>query len=261
MEGTVAGHFTRRLIEVDLANHALILAAMGFMLLVPLLVCLSAVLPLGGSRGVAFTLGERFSMSPAAVADLQQLFPSRTTVLDATTALSIAVALVSAVSWPIALQRGYERAWGLPALGVRDLWRPLVWLVSFLGLVALATVTASLAHGWVGLTLLTVLSVFVVTAWAWWSQRLLVGGRVGWRRLLPGAIAIGVGLVGLRLCASVLLSPSITSYYDRYGQLGVVLMMLSWFIAYSVVMLSGALIGAVLHERSARHRRSAATHG
>ena len=93
-----------------------------------------------------------------------------------------------------------------------------------------------------------------VFLWAWWTQHLLLGGRVGWRPLLAGAITMAVGLYALRTGAQLSLSPSISENYDRYGPIGIVFVLLSWFIGFGVVMLGGAVVGAELWEVR-EHRR------
>ena len=45
------------------------------------------------------------------------------------------VTVLAAYAWPAELQRFYQAVWGLPSLGWRHLWRPLVWLGSLLAVV------------------------------------------------------------------------------------------------------------------------------
>ena len=80
---------------------------------------------------------------------------------------------------------------------------------------------------------------------------------MSWRRLLPGAIAMGVGLIALRVAAAIVLSTTLTSHFVRYGALGIVFVVLSWLVAFSVVMLGGALLGVVVYERRRRHEEAA----
>ena len=63
-----------------------------------------------------------------------------------TTVVGTVLAVVSAFSWPAALQRGYELAWGLPSLGWRALWRPMLWLATFIVVGALAGGSAPVRH-------------------------------------------------------------------------------------------------------------------
>jgi membrane protein len=65
--------------------------------------------------------------------------------------------------------------------------------------------------------------------------------------LLPGAIAIAIGLYALRLYGVIFFSRVITTNYSRYGALGVVFMVLSALVSFSVVMFGGALVGVTLH--------------
>jgi membrane protein len=261
LDTTTAGRISRRVVEIDLMHQALILAALTLMLLIPLLVSLAAVFPLGAPDGSVPVFSHRLGLSDAATRDLQQLFPSRDRVRGDTTWLGVVLSLLSAFTWPIALQRGYELAWRQPTLGLRGIWRPLVWLLGFIALIAVVSVTDRWVSGWVGVLVTAIAGLVLVTAWAWWSQHLLLGGRVGWRELLPGAVLIGVGLVGLRLFSDAFMSEAITTHYARYGPLGIVFMLLSWFIAFSVILLGGALLGAELYEHRLRRRDHGAITG
>jgi membrane protein len=250
VEASQVGHVQRRFVQVDLANQALILAALGFALLVPVLVTLAALLPLGSAESLPAGVASRLGLSPDAVRDLQQLFPTRAAVRGGSTVVGTVFTLLSAYAWPTALQRGYEIAWGVPSRGWRGLWRPLVWLTAFVavGTVLIALPPAHvLAEPW-RTFLLLLLGAPLVFGWSWWTQHFLLRGAVSWRLLLRGAIAMTVGLLVLRVAAALFVSAAITSNYGHYGPLGVVFMLLSWLVAFSVVMLGGPLMGAALHE-------------
>lgn len=261
LDQTTAGHLQRRVVDVDLMNQALIFAALALMLVVPLMLSLAALVPLGDPHGIAVSFAQRWGLSPQAIKDLQQLFPSKQVVRTGVTWLGAVVTLVSAFSWPAVLQRGYEHAWRLPALGWRDKWRPLVWLLSFVAGVAVSAYAADLFPRWPGRIVLVLIAFPVVTAWAWWGQHFLLGGRIGWRALFPGAVAITIGLFVFRLYGVIFFSWTITSNYDKYGALGVVLIVLSALIFFSVIMFGGAIVGITLREhpfrRAAREKASA----
>lgn len=247
LDQTPAGHLQRQIAALDLMNHALIFAALALMLVVPLLLSVAALVTVGSPNGLIAAFAHRMGLSPQAFADLQQLFPSKQTVRGGVTWLGIAVTLVSAFAWPAVLQRGYEIAWRLPALGWRSRWRALVWLLSFVAAVAVSASLGSLVSGRDSRILLALVSLPLVVGWAWWRQYVLLGGRIGWRLLLPGAIAIAIGLYALRLYGVIFFSRVITTNYSRYGALGVVLMVLSALVSFSVVMFGGALVGVTLH--------------
>jgi membrane protein len=215
------------------------------------LVTLAALLPLGGAHSLPAAVAGRLGLSPQATEYLQQLFPTRDAVRGASTVLGTVFTLLSAYSWPTALQRGYEIAWGVPSLGWKGLWRPLAWLGAFVaaGLVTVAIpVSPLLVQPWRTVVLL-LLGTPLVFAWSWWTQHFLLRGAVGWRLLLPGAAAMTIGLLLLRIAAGLYASTGISYNYQRYGPLGIVFMLLTWLVAFSVVMLGGPVLGAALHER------------
>ena len=250
LDASRVGHVQRRFVQVDLTNQALILAALALSLLVPVLVTLAALIPLGADDSLPAVVARRFGLDAEAVADLRSLFPTPEAVRSSSTVLGTVFTLLSAYAWPTALQRGYELAWGVPSLGWKGLWRPLVWLTTFVaaGAVLLVLPATGLADPWRTLLLL-LLWTPIVFGWSWWTQHFLLRGAVAWRLLVPGAVAMTIGLVGLRAFAAVWLSHAISSNYDRYGPLGIVFMLLTWLIALGTVMLGGAVLGAALNER------------
>jgi membrane protein len=240
------GALQRRIVDVQLTKQALILAALAFMLLVPALITLAAVVPLGRPGGAVADLVQRAGLTPEAAHDLQQLLPADTAVSAATTGVGVALTVILTVRWPLALQRGSELVWGLPPGGLRGLWRSLAWITGFLVIVGAASLVGPVLDGVAWLAAVLAVGTPVAVAWAWWTQHLLLAGRVPWSRLLPGAVVIGIGLVGLRIAATVVLSPAITSHYRQYGPLGIVFVILSWLVAFGVVMLGGGLVGHFL---------------
>jgi len=251
VEASSVGHVQRRFVQADVANQALILAALAFTLLVPVLVTLAAVLPLSGTSSLPAVVAGRLGLSEAASKDLQQLFPQSSTVKGASTAVGVAFTVMSAYAWPTALQRGYEIAWGVDSRGWKGLWRPFVWLTAFLaaGAVLLELPSSGLlSEPWRTLLLL-LLGAPVVFAWSWWTQYFLLHGAVRWGLLLAGAVTMTAGLIVLRAAAGIFLSAGLVYNYRHYGPLGIVFLLLTWLVAVSVVMLGGPVFGAALHER------------
>lgn len=244
LDATAAGHVRRRAVQFEVTNRALVLAGLSLMLLIPALVALGAVLPLGSDHTLATSWARRMGLSPEAMRDVRQLF-ARDTARGTTTVLSSLVTIVFAYSWPAELQRGYQRIWELPSRGLRDSWRPVAWLASFFAVAACIAASGSVAGGPGGAAVVALVSAPVVFVWTWWTQHLFLGGRTAYRRLLPGAVATTVGLAGLSVYMSVYLSSAITHNYDKYGPIGVVFALLSWLIGFNVVMLGGPLAGHV----------------
>jgi hypothetical protein len=83
----------------------------------------------------------------------------------------------------------------------------------------------------------------------WWTVRFLLDGRIGWRALLPAALATGFCLTGLAVFSLLLFSGSVISGENSYGPIGVVLVLLYYLIGAGVCLLLGAVFGQMWSER------------
>jgi membrane protein len=54
----------------------------------------------------------------------------------------------------------------------------------------------------------------------WWSQHLLLGGRIGWRSLLPGALFASTGTVVLSWAAGVFVPMAMERSLREFCPLG-----------------------------------------
>lgn len=229
--------------DLQLSQRALGFAALGFLTLVPLLIVVSAADPNRG-RGFAQWLGDGLGVSLASRQEVEQLFGRPGQAFQTTTAFGLAALAVFGLSFGAAVQSGYEKAWNLPPARWWARWRHVLWLaalIGFLFLSATSTLWRRSPAGGLAAALSAVLFV-------WWSQRLLLGGRVRWRALLPGAVVTVVGLLGLRLFSRLVFSPLIASNTVTYGPFGTVLVLQSWLVGVGVVVFGGALVGRLLHE-------------
>ncbi len=87
------------------------------------------------------------------------------------------------------------------------------------------------------------LSLLSATLLWWWSQHLLLGGRIGWRDLLPGALLAGTGTVVLSWAAGLFVPTAKERSLQEFGLLGPVFTFLSWLIAVFLVAVSGLALG------------------
>lgn len=245
------GRGWRRSSDLGLGQRSLGFAALGFLTLVPLLIIVSSADPKHG-RGFAQWLGEGLGVSTASREHVEQLFTRPGQALRTTTAFGIAVLAAFGLAFGAAVQSGYEKVWDLPPARWWARWRHVVWLGVLIGyLFASATTTLrpeSLAGGFAA-SLSAVL-------FFWWSQRILLGGRVRWRALAPGAVATTVGLLGLRVFSRLVYSPLIASNAVTYGPVGTVLVIQSWLVGVGVVVFGAALVGRLLHEELPRVARA-----
>ena len=62
LDASRVGHVQRRLVQADLANQAMILAALAISLLLPVLVTLAALVPLGAANSLPAVIGARLGL-------------------------------------------------------------------------------------------------------------------------------------------------------------------------------------------------------
>jgi membrane protein len=235
--------------DLAISHHALVFSALGMVLFVPALISLATLLPLGSEHGLAARMAHHMALSAEARKAVRDLFSTGDTIRTPTSAVGAVFTVLAAYAWPAELQRFYEAVWGLPSLGWRHLWRPLVWLGSLVVVLVVVAVVGALAGGVAGALLTGALCSPLVLLWLWWVQRLLLARRVPWRALLPGALVTAVGLAGFSVVTSVYLSRAIIWNADRYGPIGVVFVLMSWLTWFSTVLLGGSVVGRILHMR------------
>lgn len=245
--------------DMELMHRSMGFAALGFLTLVPLLILVAAIDPASG-LGTGKWLGQALGVSVASQNEIARLFREPAAVLQRTTVLGLAALAAFGLTFGGAVQTGYEKAWDLPPARWHTMWRHVIWLASLiLYLVAFikTPLTGEVAAVTVGGAVTDSLGTVL---FFWWSQRVLLAGRVSWRALLPGGVATAIGMLGLRGFSRLVFSPLIASNAITYGPFGTVLVIESWLVGVGVVVYGGAVVGRVAYEwhvrrRAARGRR------
>jgi membrane protein len=236
----------RRFLDVEGTMQATVLAAQAFTSLIPFMVVAAAFGP--GEDDLSARIVDRFDLSGSAARSVRQLFNDAGEVESAVTWVSVIILVLSALSFTRALQRMYERSYGVPAGSWKEGWRGLAWLA---GLAVWLSVSSPLREALADVGG-PVLALAVSTAlgfvlWLWTPSILL--GDVGWRHLLPGALIAAV-LGALLTAASSIYVPVVMEWSaDRYGLIGVAFTFQSWLLAAGFVIVAGAVIGAIASER------------
>jgi len=83
-------------------------------------------------------------------------------------------------------------------------------------------------------------------------MRILLGRRISWRKLFPGACARGVLYVAMELVFWLFFSGIVTSDAKKFGPIGIIFALLSYLIAVGVVVILGAVVGRVWQDRAGR---------
>lgn len=239
--------------EMELMHRAMSFAALGFLTLVPLLILVAAADPASG-QGFARWLGQGLGVSASSREEIQQLFGKPGQALQRTTAFGLAALAVFGLTFGSAVQTGYERVWELPTARWHTMWRHVLWLAVLVFFLLVFVNTSVTSESVVAIVFATVGDLIGTFLFFWWSQRMLLAGRVRWQALMPGAVAIALGLLGLRVFSRVVFSPLIASNAVTYGPFGTVLVIQSWLVGVGFVVYGGALVGRLCHEH--RTRRS-----
>ncbi|WP_443065407.1 YhjD/YihY/BrkB family envelope integrity protein [Streptomyces sp. NBC_00536] len=238
---------------MELMHRAMGFAALGFLTLVPLLIVVAAASP-GSGEGFGRWLGQALGVSMSSRARVEVLFGTANQALERTTAFGLAALAVFGLTFGSAVQTGYEKVWDLPTARWHTMWRHVVWLALLVFYIALLVVIPSPSDDAIGTVLGTAGDLFGTCLFFWGSQRLLLGGRVRWRALLPGAVATSLGLLGLRIFSQLVFSPLIASNAVTYGPFGTLLVVQSWLVGVGFVVYGGALVGRLVHERRTLRR-------
>jgi membrane protein len=250
----LVGRFLTQLVHVNLLDTATRLAAQTFLTVFPVLFVLAAFAPTSLRNNMTDSLRTVLGLDPASLADFEQVFgASSHSARETTGGIGIVVTLLSATACSRVLQRLCERSWHLPHAGARVVaWRWLTWLLVWLAaLLFQGRIHSAFGAGW-GLG--TVLSLIVGTLLWWWTQHLLLGGRVPWLPLLPGALLTSAGLVALAWGSKVYMPRALHRSINQFGPFGLVFTLFSWliviFTAVTLCVASGYVIAT--EERLAR---------
>ena len=95
-------------------------------------------------------------------------------------------------------------------------------------------------------------ALFVIDVlFCWWTTHVLLLGTMSWRALFPAALATSLCYAGLGVYSSIAFSKSIVYDDKRYGPVGVVMVLVTYFIAIGVVVHLGAVLVRMCNERHA----------
>ncbi|MFC5063756.1 YhjD/YihY/BrkB family envelope integrity protein [Actinomycetospora atypica] len=248
-EGALVLRVLRRMRAIDGYDRALALSAQAFVALVPLIVVVSALLPAGvrESTGAAVVDGAGLPTDAAAALSLLVREPPGA---DATTVLGGVLLVMAVLGFTRALQRTYVSAYRLPRTGLRGWVHGLAAAgVLGVGLIALALVGSASAVLDGHLAVELVVHAVAATLLWWPVQSVLLGGRIAWRALLPGAALTGVGQAVVVAVSATYLPAALSREASRYGLLGVAVALLSWLVVLGLLLVLSAVLGAELAER------------
>lgn len=155
----------------------------------------------------------------------------------------------------VALQSGVRLPWQERSNGIKDRLFGMVWLaVAGVGFALLGFLSGVLRYlpDWAPTAVASVLSVLlsllIATAlftWMFWG---LGDRRVGWRSLVPGAVAAAIGFQVLALVGTVYVPQLVSRSSALYGSIGIVFAILAWLALFARLIVYSSTLNAVLYE-------------
>ncbi|RKT19499.1 membrane protein [Streptomyces sp. 1114.5] len=236
-----------QLIHIHVLDTATRLAAQAFLTAIPVLFVLAAFLPQEARSSAADSLRTVLGLQGSSLDDVKRALQpvGREATTDAFGGIGILVTVLSATSCSRILQRLCERTWHLPHLSGRlAAWRWLAWLLVWIvALVLQGKVRSGFGAG----EALGVVLYLITAGLLWlWTQHLLLGGRVSWLPLIPGAVLTSAGLTALAWVSKLYVPRSLNRSITQFGPLGLVFTLLSWLIVVFTAVTLGIGIGYVV---------------
>jgi membrane protein len=242
-----AGTLWSRLSALDFLGNSFQLAALSLLCFFPFLIVLTAAV----GRDAATTLAGWLGLSQQAAQAVASLFPEGEPPGSLTVA-GVAMLLLGAVAVAGILQSWYQRLFDVPRRGWRDLPSQLCWLALLLAYGAAQSLggrslDAPASRGLFGLA--------TATCFWWATMYVFLVPAVSWRSLLPSAVVTAVCWTGLGLFSARYFSAAIVANSEKYGPIGVVMIIMSWLVAVGVVIHLGVVVGRMYQERRSAARR------
>ena len=247
--GSAAEDLWHRLDALDFMNQAMILTGTLLLCALPFLLATAGLAGVSAER----SLSQRLGLNQQAAADFSHLFTSSGATSAPVSGISFALLVLFGLAGVSVIQELYLRAFGLDPRGVRDLPRKLISLGLFVGWLFLSGLVGPWARAG-GPVLFSIVILVAFTGFWWFSMRFLLAGRIPWRRLFPSAVATGLCWLGMVAVFSAVFSGMVISSYNRYGPIGIVFDIMSDMLAIGVVIILGAVVGIVWHERGLSFR-------
>jgi membrane protein len=116
-----------------------------------------------------------------------------------------------------------------------------VWLLVWVVLLQGAAGAVRWAAG-IPVASLTIQLIGTTMIW-WWTAYLLLGGRVGWRELLPAGLATGALLVLLSRLSHIFMPVFARANLEQFGSLGIVFTLASWLVMFGGVLIVATVLG------------------
>ena len=231
------------------ADRALSIGARAFVALVPLVLLLTSKFTVHGESPIAHHFITNYHLHGTAATATATLFNTPAGGSKQgwlAFVLSILIGILTALALTAVMQRTYEAAWGLKPLGVRGRVFGIGGIAAILLEVLLLSLIGTFLRGTVAGALHLLVRLVVAIAFWLLISWLLLGRRIRWRPLIPGALASGIGTVAVHFGSGIYMPHVIAKNAARYGAIGITFAIMTWLYIIGLVLVIGAVVGAQL---------------
>ncbi|HEX6287440.1 MAG TPA: YhjD/YihY/BrkB family envelope integrity protein [Acidimicrobiia bacterium] len=148
------------------------------------------------------------------------------------------------------VRRATALIWGVPYVRSKKPWTPPIAVLAISALALLITSLGSWSDEWTWqATLGAVIIEFVLltTLWVFVSRALPHDPAASkLSHFVPGALFVALGIVGLRLAMVIYFVPQSADLSQRYGSIGVALVMLTWAYWLGMIIVGSSEVNAAL---------------
>lgn len=250
----LARDWTQRFVAIQGVDRAMALGAQAYTALIPLLIVYVSLLPRADNEDFADVMIEEFELSGSTAASFKRAFAPAGDVESGVTALGLTLLIVSSLSFTRGMQRLYEGAFDLAKLGIRNTPRAVLWLLVVTGFVAVRPLLLESVGGWLHAAATLALSTFLWLI----TPYLLLGRRIGWRRLLPGALLTAIGMAGVGVWAVIWMPHTLATSAQQFGLIGIGFALLTYLVVVGAVVVVATTGGALIADRLSAVRRKRA---
>lgn len=246
--GRVVSDSVRGLVNIELFDRSMTLAAQAFTSVFPVLILVATLRPRSDDSPVGSTLADSLGLSPQAREALQNAVPQNTDVSAAFGLVGVLVVVLSATSYSRALLRMYVRVWDAPRPpGLRSMWR---WIATLLGVVVLVLLLTLIRRVVSDVPLsgaVEAFLAFVLAGFFWtWVPWFLLARRIPVRMLVPGGALMALCMMLLEVAGQIYLPIALSSGIRRFGVLGISFTYVTWLFVVMFALVVSTTVGAVI---------------
>lgn len=261
-ERSLFGEAWERSDQLDLGVAALALGAQEVLCTAPMLVALSSIMMRFRLGFVGAFLNDVLGLNKTAGLEVRSLFTSTRAPQLSSLWLGLATAILFYTSVAATTQRAVDAIWERHMTGFQAWWRRTLWVLGQIPLFAVALAASHFMRtrhipDWERNVIYAIAFSFGVSLFHLWGHHLFLEGKVTWRALIPGSIAMALGILILGLTSPYLMSSQIVDNVADYGLIGAAFILSLWAVSYSAIVVFATLLGQVWHMRRTGARRPA----